>query len=36
MADRMGRAYGDVVTPDEVISDGDPVARAVEWLQTER
>jgi carboxyl-terminal processing protease len=36
MADRTGRSYGDVVVPDEVISDGDPVARAVEWLQTGR
>jgi carboxyl-terminal processing protease len=36
MADRTGRSYGDPVVPDEVISDGDPVARAVEWLQTGR
>ena len=33
MADRTRRSYGDVVTPDEVITNADnAVARAVEWL----
>lgn len=35
MADRTRRAYGDVVTPDEVIaSDADMVARAIAWLRS--
>jgi len=37
MADRTGRKYGDVVMPDEVITDPtETVRRAVEWLQSGR
>lgn len=33
MADRAKRAYGDVITPDEVIANpDDAVARAIQWL----
>lgn len=33
MADRTRRAYGDIITPDEVIADADEaVVRAIRWL----